>query len=71
MRFCHPEVNDVIKNGPADKVYNFSCCACLVLYRSASLISIWLVDSPLVVLNAIKTWIKKIVHPKWREMKIL
>ena len=23
MRFCHPEVNDVIKNGPADKVYLF------------------------------------------------
>ena len=23
MRFCHPEVNDVIKNGPADKVYKY------------------------------------------------
>ena len=21
MRFCNPEVNDIIKNGPADKVY--------------------------------------------------
>ena len=21
MRFCHPKVNEVIKNGPADKIY--------------------------------------------------
>ena len=52
-------------------LYNLSFCACLVVYRAASLTSIWLVGSPLVVLNAIKTWIRKIVHPKWKETRQL
>ena len=29
MRFCHPEVNDVIKNSPANKIYSLlslNCC---------------------------------------------
>ena len=52
-------------------LYNLSFCACLVVYRAASLTSIWLVGSPLVVLNGIKTWIRKIVHPKWKETRQL